>query len=154
MNKYYGKLALILFSTMVGILAIYPPREKLKTGIDLSGGTILVYEVKRESTASGNVNLDESERCRPYRDELIMNTQASSKSESDIQLTDKEVDICLDKAKKTIDEMEKTYPARPPNVHPAVYLSKREATHIEATVKECYRLEDEMRIEKRKARAA
>ena len=59
MNKYYGKLALILFSTVVGILAIWPPKEKLKTGIDLSGGTILVYEVKRESTASGNVNLDE-----------------------------------------------------------------------------------------------
>ena len=59
MNKYYGKLALILFSTVVGILAIWPPKEKLKTGIDLSGGTILVYEVKKDSTASGNVNLDE-----------------------------------------------------------------------------------------------
>ncbi len=59
MNKYYGKLALILFSTVVGILAIWPPKEKLKTGIDLSGGTILVYEVKKDVNASGAVNLDE-----------------------------------------------------------------------------------------------
>ncbi len=59
MNKYLGRLALILFSTLIGILAIWPPKEKLKTGIDLSGGTILVYEVKKDSTASGNVNLDE-----------------------------------------------------------------------------------------------
>lgn len=44
MNKYVGKFALIFLSTLIGILAIWPPREKLKTGIDLSGGTILVYE--------------------------------------------------------------------------------------------------------------
>ena len=59
MNKFAGKFALILFSTLVGIYAIYPPGETLKTGIDLSGGTILVYEVKKDTSASANVNLDE-----------------------------------------------------------------------------------------------
>ena len=39
--------------------AIFPPKEKLKTGIDLSGGTILVYEVNKGGTAAGSVNLDE-----------------------------------------------------------------------------------------------
>ena len=59
MNKYYGRFALIILSTLIGVAAVWPPKEKLKTGIDLSGGTILVYEVKKDATASGNVNLDE-----------------------------------------------------------------------------------------------
>ncbi len=59
MNKYFGKFALILVTTLIGVAAIYPPREKLKTGIDLSGGTILVYEVKKNSTASGKVVIDD-----------------------------------------------------------------------------------------------
>lgn len=59
MNKFYGKIALILISTVVGILAIWPPEQKLKTGIDLSGGTILVYQVKKDATASSRVNLDD-----------------------------------------------------------------------------------------------
>ena len=58
MNKFTGKIALILFSALLGIWAIYPPEQKLKTGIDLSGGTILVYEVKKDINA-GKVNLDE-----------------------------------------------------------------------------------------------
>ena len=59
MNKYYGRFALIIAATLIGIAAIWPPSEKLKTGIDLSGGTILVYEVKKDSTASGKVVLDD-----------------------------------------------------------------------------------------------
>ena len=35
-----------------------PPREKLKLGIDLSGGTILVYEVMKENLSS-NFSIDE-----------------------------------------------------------------------------------------------
>ncbi len=58
MKKFGGKFALILALTLLGLVAIWPPKEKLKTGIDLSGGTILVYEVNKGSTA-GNVNLDE-----------------------------------------------------------------------------------------------
>jgi len=47
------KFALIAVTTALGLLALYPPREKLKLGIDLSGGTILVYEVmKTNSTFS------------------------------------------------------------------------------------------------------
>ena len=59
MNKFAGRIALILFTTLVGVYAIYPPGETLKTGIDLSGGTILVYGVKKDATSSSNANLDE-----------------------------------------------------------------------------------------------
>ena len=59
MNKYFGRFALIIATALFGIAAIWPPSEKLKTGIDLSGGTILVYEVKKDSTASGKVVLDD-----------------------------------------------------------------------------------------------
>ncbi|WP_435006332.1 protein translocase subunit SecD [Tundrisphaera lichenicola] len=58
MKKFGGKFALIIGLTLLGLVAILPPKEKLKTGIDLSGGTILVYEVRKDATA-GNVSLDE-----------------------------------------------------------------------------------------------
>ena len=58
MNKFGWKFALIGAATLVGLLAIWPPKERLKTGIDLSGGTILVYEVKRDASTA-NVDLDE-----------------------------------------------------------------------------------------------
>jgi SecD/SecF fusion protein len=59
MNKFAGKFALIFGLTLAGLALMYPPKERLKTGIDLSGGTILVYEVKKDSGVSGSVNLDE-----------------------------------------------------------------------------------------------
>ena len=59
MKKYGVKFALILGLTLLGLISIWPPKDKLKTGIDLSGGTILVYEVNKQGTASGSVNLDE-----------------------------------------------------------------------------------------------
>src|SRR4051794_22165159 len=54
------KFLLIGVTTVLGLLALWPPREKLKLGIDLSGGTILVYQVTKE-----NLNKDFS------MDELI-----------------------------------------------------------------------------------
>jgi SecD/SecF fusion protein len=59
MKKYGVKFALILGLTLLGLISIWPPKDRLKTGIDLSGGTILVYEVNKAGTAAGNVNLDE-----------------------------------------------------------------------------------------------
>ena len=47
------KTLLIVGSTLLGLIAMYPPSKKLKLGIDLSGGTILVYEVQRDSQSSG-----------------------------------------------------------------------------------------------------
>ena len=44
MKNFASKFALIGLLTAVGLAAMWPPREKLKLGIDLSGGTILVYE--------------------------------------------------------------------------------------------------------------
>ena len=49
MKKFGGKFALIFGLTALGLIAIWPPKERLKTGIDLSGGTILVYEVKKDA---------------------------------------------------------------------------------------------------------
>ncbi len=58
MKKFGGKFALIAFLTLLGLFSIWPPKEKLKTGIDLSGGTILQYEVTKTGTA-GSVNIEE-----------------------------------------------------------------------------------------------
>src|SRR5262245_4827605 len=38
------KFGIIAICTSMMLCALWPPREKLKPGIDLSGGTILVYE--------------------------------------------------------------------------------------------------------------
>jgi SecD/SecF fusion protein len=57
MKKFGSKFALIGFATLLGFLAFWPPEEKLKTGIDLSGGTILVYEIKKDTPA--NFDMDE-----------------------------------------------------------------------------------------------
>ncbi len=59
MKKYGGKFALILGLTFLGLISIWPPKERLKTGIDLSGGTILQYEVNKTGAAAGNVNVED-----------------------------------------------------------------------------------------------
>lgn len=58
MKNFGPKFALILATTLAGLVALYPPREKLKLGIDLSGGTILVYEVMTENLGA-NFSMDE-----------------------------------------------------------------------------------------------
>jgi SecD/SecF fusion protein len=45
MKRYAWKIALIVGFTALGLVSMWPPEKKLKLGIDLSGGTILVYEV-------------------------------------------------------------------------------------------------------------
>ena len=57
-NKLHLKFGLILSCTFAGLVALWPPGDKLKLGIDLSGGTILVYEVPREKRPP-NFNMDE-----------------------------------------------------------------------------------------------
>ena len=51
-------MALIIAATLLGLACLWPPQKKLKLGIDLSGGTILVYEVEREHLPPG-FNMDE-----------------------------------------------------------------------------------------------
>ncbi len=58
MSRFVGKFALIAGFTLVGLLCMWPPAQRLKLGIDLSGGTILVYEVSRENLPPG-FNIDE-----------------------------------------------------------------------------------------------
>lgn len=58
MKKFGGKFALIGITTFLGLLALWPPTEKLKLGIDLSGGTILVYEANKENL-NASFNMDE-----------------------------------------------------------------------------------------------
>jgi SecD/SecF fusion protein len=43
------KFGVIALCTSAGLLSLWPPQEKLKLGIDLSGGTILVYEVVKDN---------------------------------------------------------------------------------------------------------
>jgi SecD/SecF fusion protein len=57
-NPFHWKLGLILTSLFAGITFMWPPDQKLKRGIDLSGGTILVYELKPDSAQKG-VKMDE-----------------------------------------------------------------------------------------------
>ncbi|MDE2508802.1 MAG: protein translocase subunit SecD [Planctomycetota bacterium] len=61
MNKLtnlYWKFALIGCVTLVGFFGMWPPSSKLKLGIDLSGGTILVYEVVKENLPA-TFNMDD-----------------------------------------------------------------------------------------------
>ena len=46
MKRYGWKIGLIVASTLLGLAFMWPPSQKLKLGIDLSGGTILVYEAE------------------------------------------------------------------------------------------------------------
>ncbi len=39
------KIIVILFAVVVSAVYVYPPKEKLKQGLDLAGGTSLVYEI-------------------------------------------------------------------------------------------------------------
>ena len=59
MKDYGLKFGLILALTLAGLVSIWPPSEKLKTGIDLSGGTILVYEANPANTGAGKVDIDQ-----------------------------------------------------------------------------------------------
>src|SRR3954464_13010885 len=56
MNTHLRRFLLIGITTVVGLVASLPP-DKLKFGIDLSGGTILVYEVKK--TGDRDINMDD-----------------------------------------------------------------------------------------------
>lgn len=58
MKNFGRKFALIGILTLVGLLAIWPPGEKLKLGIDLSGGTILVYQAKDDESGK-EIDMDD-----------------------------------------------------------------------------------------------
>src|SRR5271166_4795134 len=58
MKQSRWKIFLIIGSVALGLLAMIPPDKKLKLGIDLAGGTILVYEVDRENLGP-NFNMDD-----------------------------------------------------------------------------------------------
>ncbi len=58
MKNFLWRFALIGGLTLAGFLAMWPPSQKLKLGIDLSGGTILVYEVDTANLPPG-FNMDE-----------------------------------------------------------------------------------------------
>ena len=46
MNKnFFGKISLILFFIVIAVLCVFPPQKKLKQGLDLAGGTSLIYEI-------------------------------------------------------------------------------------------------------------
>ncbi len=53
MKDFTWRFALIAAFTLAGIYAVWPPDKKLKLGIDLSGGTILVYQVDVKSLPPG-----------------------------------------------------------------------------------------------------
>jgi SecD/SecF fusion protein len=50
---------LIAIVTLVGLAALWPPSQKIKLGIDLSGGTILVYQAKQSETQRSEFDMDE-----------------------------------------------------------------------------------------------
>src|SRR3954465_10441292 len=52
------KFGIIAACTFAGLYSLWPPQQKLKLGIDLSGGTILVYEVVKENLPA-TFNMDE-----------------------------------------------------------------------------------------------
>ena len=46
MKRFGWKIGVIVAATLLGVACLWPPQTKLKLGIDLSGGTILVYEAQ------------------------------------------------------------------------------------------------------------
>ncbi len=58
MKRFTWKIAVIIGATLFGLFFMWPPKDKLKLGIDLSGGTILVYEVVMDNT-NRSVNMEE-----------------------------------------------------------------------------------------------
>src|SRR5271165_3726177 len=58
MKRFTWKIAVIVGATLAGLYCMWPPAQKLKLGIDLSGGTILVYEVVSDNT-NRSVNMEE-----------------------------------------------------------------------------------------------
>ncbi|WP_165230393.1 protein translocase subunit SecD [Aquisphaera insulae] len=58
MKQEPWKYAVIIGAVALGFLFMMPPDKKLKLGIDLSGGTILVYEVAQENLGP-NFKMDE-----------------------------------------------------------------------------------------------
>jgi SecD/SecF fusion protein len=53
MKDFGWRFALIAGFTLVGLYSLWPPEKKLKLGIDLSGGTILVYQVDTKKAPPG-----------------------------------------------------------------------------------------------------
>lgn len=45
------KALLIAFLIVVSVIYVYPPSEKLKQGLDLAGGTSLIYEIDASDLA-------------------------------------------------------------------------------------------------------
>jgi SecD/SecF fusion protein len=58
MKRFTWKIAVIIGATLAGAYCMWPPKDNLKLGIDLSGGTILVYEVVNDNT-NRTVNMEE-----------------------------------------------------------------------------------------------
>ncbi|MHC4292974.1 MAG: protein translocase subunit SecD [Planctomycetota bacterium] len=49
MNKnFLWKILLIVVLVVIAVISLYPPNKKLKPGIDLAGGTSLIYEINDE----------------------------------------------------------------------------------------------------------
>ncbi len=53
MKDFGWRFALIAGFTLIGLYSLWPPEKKLKLGIDLSGGTILVYQVDTKNLPPG-----------------------------------------------------------------------------------------------------
>ena len=53
MKDFWWRFTLIVGFTLLGLYSIWPPDKKLKLGIDLSGGTILVYQVDTANLPPG-----------------------------------------------------------------------------------------------------
>lgn len=68
MQKYAGRILIVSLVTILAFLGFWPPfdpdgdgprRGKLKLGIDLSGGTILVYQIKQERLEQSQIDIDQ-----------------------------------------------------------------------------------------------
>lgn len=45
MPQYLWRIALVMYVTILPAIGLYPPEQAMRLGIDLSGGTILVYQI-------------------------------------------------------------------------------------------------------------
>jgi SecD/SecF fusion protein len=56
--QFTRRIALVLVAIALPAVALFPWEDAMRKGIDLSGGTILVYQVEKESAKSADFNIE------------------------------------------------------------------------------------------------
>jgi SecD/SecF fusion protein len=107
------KLIVIIAFVIAAVIILYPPQEKLKPGIDLAGGTSLIYEIDTQGLEEAKVsNLSENminvlrRRIDPANiQNLIWRPQGDTRFEIQMPLADAQTRQKRQAYEKALDEL-------------------------------------------------